>query len=150
MSYKLVEEALITTLQGITGLEQSVSNKMTFLAEGHQRAAITQYNSFERKDFAYKGQASINWIIDVATFVRWIDEDQVVTDADEFRQNIIDRINQYHELGGTANVIDAVALRGRAVPQLVTLGSNKFFKEIIQVHALELLSFDQQDHGGAE
>lgn len=147
MSYRNVEDSLTTQIQSISGFGTAnvTQGRFAVLSEGVGSACVISYERFRRTEEGFHGYANAEWTITVNLYVRYIDDAAMHSAAAQARTAIIDRINQYPKLGGTANILDAVALEGSARPELVRVGTESFHHETISVLATEMMEFTPQE-----
>lgn len=143
MPYRNVEDSLANVLRGIPGFSASnvTQGQFTVLAQGLGSALILAYDAFSRDELSMGGEARIDWRIVVNLYVRYHDDAQVHRDAATIRQAVIDKINTKPKLGGTANVLNAVAYDGRASRETITIGQARYYHEAISVLAQEVLDY---------
>lgn len=133
MSYRDAEDALIGFLAIVPGLSpECVSRSVaTLLASGEAQFVSTEYGGFRQQILAGGGAKLQEWTVDCGLHTAWTDDEQVAEDAAALRQNIIDYVARYPDLGGKA--FDAEVVSGDVERDAVETQVAKYRKETVRV-----------------
>lgn len=147
MSYQLISQGLqnIVQLVGGFGPENVAYEDFKALNAGMARAVVLEYESFNQERLSMRGGRLVTWTIKLNLFNQFMDlvESQAAQDAD--RQAILDTLDHYPCLGGTANVLDALVVNGLSEPAPTELGGALFLKETMTVQVQELVDAEERE-----
>ena len=145
MSYEDVEDALATQVQAIGTDIVVAKHNFSKIQTGTKRAAILKYGRFSQRRSGMSGVHQIDWSITIQLLARYTTDDEVRPLLREFRQAVINRINQYPRLALSAQVVDALITQGEPLPEEVTLGGARFLSEFVLCVVTEELEVDYQE-----
>lgn len=105
MAYENVQTGLSNVIQKLTNYD---SNNVTtadyrVLQRGYTEAVVLRPGPFSQERTEFGGGIEVTWNIMVELFVKYQDDTQVQNSIRDERQDIIDKINEYPLLGGSAD-----------------------------------------------
>lgn len=145
MAYETVEDALVNQIQAISTDIVVAKHNFSKIQTGTKRAAILKYGRFSQRRADMRGVHQIDWTIIVQLVARYTTDDEVRPLLREFRQAVIDRINQYPRLGIPTVIFDAMITEGQPLPEEVTLGGARFLGEYLVCVATEEIDVTYQE-----
>ena len=145
MSYTNVEDALASQLNSVAGFSTAAGTgnvtkgDYRVFGRGVGSAVVIEYDGFEQRRAEQGGDHEIDWRFNLGLFTRVQDEGAGVSEAGIARQAIIDRINEYPNLG-TNIIFDAMIQNGDAAPEDIEMGGVRFAVEFLRGVATEMIS----------
>ena len=106
MSYENVQTGLANTIKLLTNYS---TQNLTFgdyrvLQKGNTKVVVLRPGSFTQERTQFDGEINATWDIMIELFIRYKDDEQVTNSIRDERQDIIDKVNQYPKLGGSADI----------------------------------------------
>src|SRR5258706_8068921 len=106
MSYAICESALQFLLYEVDGFTRGsvILGNHGALNSGYDQAIVIRYADFRQEDIG-RADKNITWGIELAIFIRYLDDFTVHENAKLVRQNIIDKLNSHPQLDKTDGVV---------------------------------------------
>jgi len=145
VSYTNVEDALASQLNSVAGFSTAAGTgnvtkgDYRVLGRGVGSAIVIEYDGFDQRRSEMDGNHEIDWRFNLGLFIRVQDEGGGVSEAGIARQAIINRINEYPNLG-TNIIFDALIENGDAAPEDIVTGGVRFTIEFLRGVATEMIS----------
>jgi hypothetical protein len=139
MSYAIVRDALLATLQGASGFDSSsvAYEDYAALDGGATRAVVVSYNGFTDDYLTFGPDHSRKWSFRLQLYTAFADIVGAQAQQDADRQALLDQLALYPLLGGTAGVLNVNAVSGKPLPGGRQLGDISFLQEDLSVDAWE-------------
>ncbi len=106
MSFENVQSGVSTTIQLIPGYDgDNVSNgDYKVLNVGNEKNVVLRPGTFTQERTEFGGGMEVIWNVAIELFIKYQDDVQVNNAIWDERQKIIDKINEYPKLGGSATL----------------------------------------------
>ena len=112
MAYTVAENGLLTLIRDISGYDTSNTSigDWRILASGIKKAVILNPGSVIQRDLhGAPRRVRTLWVVHIELWIPFrTDLSQINSDIRTERQNILDKIDQYPTLNGSANMINAM------------------------------------------
>ncbi len=123
-----MQTGLSNTIQKLT--DYSKNNVTTadyrVLDKGYTKAVVLRPGPFTQERTEFGGGIEATWNIMIELFIKYQDDTQVQNSIRDERQDIIDKVNEYPELGGSA-VVALIFEGAEPVPVFGENGSGPHF-----------------------
>lgn len=146
MSYQTCEDALVTLLDGITGIDARGIGRGDYsvLNLGYPITLVLRYLDFVQEAVGGGGDNNINWGIEIDLYVPYFDDAAVHATATAARGAILLKLAQFPRLNRTANIVDMMALTGNSGGSTpggplvnIMIGEASYYHETIRVEVTE-------------
>ena len=147
MSYENVQTGLSDTIKRLSSYTDSnvTTADYRLLNRGVTKAVVLRPGPFTQERTEFGGGIEATWNIMVELFVKYQDDTQVQNAIRDERQDIIDKVNEYPLLGGSA--IHAMIIEGaEPTPVFGENGSGPhYFMQEMTVAATEYLTVSEAE-----
>lgn len=122
-------------------------NDYRILSQGKERAIVLTPGPFSQEPSTFDGDFTIQWEIKIELYIRYSNEPEVATRIAEYRDAIIEKVNQYPKLNGNNQVLIAYIRRGdEPLPVFNSSGEGPFFWLQVMICAVtEDVQFTSQE-----
>ena len=148
MSYDTIEAALLTQIQALDAYDTANAKRGDWrhLGHGKTKAVVLVPGPFTQEDASLRNHTRIRWTIDVELYILWTGEqDTVLASLRTERQSILDRVNLYPYLGGTAGILGALVTGAGSVEAFSSPDGAMFWKQVLNCEVVEDNSFVRQE-----
>ena len=135
MSYATMEAALQTQIQTLTGFAKGDRNVVLYdvgsLNRGSSKGVVLRFGGMDHSLWTMGGTHLHTWFINCTLYVRYKNESDAQEALRTNMQLIIDRIDQYPKLGGSAYYAWVSSME--ETPEEIALGAAKFIGRSLRI-----------------
>ena len=146
MSYETIEAALSTLIQTLTGYSSTnvKQGDWRWMGVGNTKGVTLAPGSFTQVDGSLRDTALVTWTIRVELYIAWNGEQNTtVATLKTDRQSIIDVVNQYHRLNGTAGVLNSIIRTADPIEEFY--GNTNFWRHVLNCEVQEMATFSRAE-----